>query len=196
MRDFRISGDTIVAISTALGRGGIGVVRLSGDLALGVATAMFRSTRPLEPGRAVFGELLDPQGSRLDEAVVTYFRAPHSYTREDVVEIAAHGSPVLLQQIVRQASAAGARVAEPGEFTRRALLNGRINLTQAEAVRDLIEAHRGASDGHAAATDDAMLLEERGHLVVTFPGCQENFKITTPFDLRVVELLLARPTSA
>ena len=140
MRDFGISGDTIVAISTAPGRGGIGVVRLSGESALRIATCMFRSSRQLEPGRAVFGELLDTGGGRLDEAVVTYFRAPHSYTREDVVEIAAHGSPVLLEQIVRQASATGARVAEPGEFTRRALLNGRINLTQAEAVRDLIEA--------------------------------------------------------
>jgi tRNA modification GTPase len=134
------ANDTIVAISTAPGRGGIGVVRLSGPRAVPIAEGMLRLRYPLEAGRAHFGELFDPQtGDRLDEAIATYFRAPHSYTKEDVVEIAAHGAPVLLEHIVRRAMAAGARIAEPGEFTRRAFLNGRINLTQAEAVRDLIE---------------------------------------------------------
>src|SRR5258707_15402041 len=101
---------------------------------------MLRLKSQMEPGRAIFGELLDPDnGDRIDEAVITYFAKPHSYTSDDVIEISAHGSPVVLQHIVELATARGARMAEPGEFTMRAFLNGRIDLTQAEAVRDLIE---------------------------------------------------------
>jgi tRNA modification GTPase len=96
--------------------------------------------RPLEAGRALFGELIDvATGDRIDEVVATFFERPHSYTSEDVVEISAHGSPVVLEYIVEQALGRGARLAEPGEFTMRAFLNGRMDLTQAEAVRDLIE---------------------------------------------------------
>jgi len=102
---------------------------------------MLRLPRPLEANRAIFGELIDVQTQeRLDEVVATFFAAPHSYTTDDVVEISAHGSPVVLRRIVEMALAAGARLAEPGEFTMRAFLHGRIDLTQAEAVRDLIDA--------------------------------------------------------
>ncbi len=132
--------DTIVAIATPPGRGGIGVVRLSGPESRVIAGSMLRLKSPMEPGRAIFGELLDPDsGDRIDEAVITYFAKPHSYTSDDVIEISAHGSPVVLRHIVELATARGARMAEPGEFTMRAFLNGRIDLTQAEAVRDLIE---------------------------------------------------------
>jgi tRNA modification GTPase len=132
--------DTIVAIATPPGRGGIGVVRLSGGAAREIASSLLRLRHPLEPGRAVFTELIDPgNGERIDEAVVTFFAQPHSYTTDDVVEISAHGSPVVLRHIVELATASGARLAEPGEFTMRAFLNGRIDLAQAEAVRDLIE---------------------------------------------------------
>ncbi len=150
--------DTIVAIGTAPGRGGIGVVRLSGPDARSIALPMLRLRHDLEPGRAIFGELVDTtnvlvgtaaDGSpdeqsssahdRLDEVVVTWFAKPHSYTTDDVIEISAHGSPVVLRHIVELCVAAGARLAEPGEFTMRAFLNGRIDLTQAEAVRDLID---------------------------------------------------------
>jgi tRNA modification GTPase len=131
--------DTIVAISTAAGRGGIGVVRLSGARAREIVTPLLRLRHELRAGRARLGEVIDgATGTVLDEAVVTYFAAPHSYTGEDVVEIAAHGSPVLLEYIVGQCCARGARLAEPGEFTQRAFLAGRIDLTQAEAVSDLI----------------------------------------------------------
>ena len=131
--------ETIVAISTPVGRGGIGVVRLSGPQAREIVAALVRLRHPLAAGRARFGELVDvATGAVLDEAVVTLFAAPNSYTGEDVVEIAAHGSPVLLEYIVRQCCVGGARVAEPGEFTQRAFLAGRIDLTQAEAVNDLI----------------------------------------------------------
>ena len=156
--------DTIVAVATAPGRGGIGVVRLSGPQAVAITRPMLRLKHELEPGRAVFGELVDPflpdgkipaltanravrtghpsdstVGERIDEVVVTYFAKPHSYTTDDVIEISAHGSPVVLRHIVELCVAAGARLAEPGEFTMRAFVNGRIDLTQAEAVRDLID---------------------------------------------------------
>ena len=141
--------DTIVAVATPPGRGGIGVVRLSGANAVAIASPMLRLKHELQPGLAVFGELVqmedartgvsEPHRNRIDEVVVTYFAKPHSYTADDVVEISAHGSPVVLQHIVEVAVSRGARVAEPGEFTMRAFLNGRIDLTQAEAVRDLIE---------------------------------------------------------
>ncbi len=134
--------DTIVAIATPLGRGGIGVVRLSGAEARAIARPMLRLTygHDLEPGHAHFGELIEPAtGERIDEVVVTLFAKPHSYTTDDVVEISCHGSPVVLRHVVQTAMVQGARLAEPGEFTMRAFLNGRIDLTQAEAVRDLIE---------------------------------------------------------
>jgi tRNA modification GTPase len=133
--------DTIVAIATPPGRGGMGVVRLSGDRALPIAMELVRVAHtPLETQRATLGEFADPQTGRvLDQVVVTCFHAPHSYTAEDVVEISCHGSPVVLKFLVELCLERGARAAEPGEFTMRAFLNGRIDLTQAEAVRDLIE---------------------------------------------------------
>jgi tRNA modification GTPase len=134
--------DTIVAIATAPGRGGIGVVRLAGPEAKRIVSPMLRLKHDLESGRSVFAELIEPEAphdQRIDEVVVTYFAKPHSYTTDDIVEISAHGSPVVLRHIVELALARGARLAEPGEFTMRAFLNGRIDLTQAEAVRDLID---------------------------------------------------------
>ena len=132
--------DTIVAISTPPGRGGIGIVRLSGPQARTIAEPLLKLRHPLAPAQARFAEILDNTGETLDEAVVTFFEKPHSYTSEDIVEIAAHGSPVLLDLLIRQCLSAGARLAEPGEFTQRAFLSGRLDLTQAEAVSDLIEA--------------------------------------------------------
>ncbi len=171
--------DTIVAIATPPGRGGVGVIRLAGPKAKKIALSMLRLKNALEPGRAVFGELVEPCGAtaparetpdrgrkvedklaaassragtpaphlqnqhsqdqRIDEVVVTYFAKPHSYTTDDIIEISAHGSPVVLRHVIELALTGGARLAEPGEFTMRAFLNGRIDLTQAEAVRDLID---------------------------------------------------------
>ena len=140
--------DTIAAISTPAGRGGIGIVRLSGSQAGAIAAQLVRLRQPLEHGRARLADVLDGVGDeaerggsgRIDEALVTWFAAPNSYTADDVVEIAAHGSPVVLELLLRRALDLGARLAEPGEFTERAFLAGRLDLTQAEAVRDLIEA--------------------------------------------------------
>jgi tRNA modification GTPase len=144
------STETIAAISTPPGRGGIGIVRLSGADAASIATQVVRLRHPLEHAHARLAEVVDEAdegmgsgavgATRIDEAMVTYFAAPNSYTAEDVVEIAAHGSPVVLDWLLRRTLALGARLAEPGEFTQRAFLAGKIDLTQAEAVRDLIEA--------------------------------------------------------
>ena len=131
--------DTIVAISTPPGRAGLGIVRLSGAQARGIA-AQFLSPAEWRPWQAHLAQLLDAQGHGIDQVVVTFFAAPRSYTAEDLVEIACHGSPVVLRHAVQRALEGGARLAEPGEFTLRAFLNGRIDLPQAEAVRDLIDA--------------------------------------------------------
>jgi tRNA modification GTPase len=131
--------DTIVAISTPPGRAGLGIVRLSGAQARGIA-AHILTPAEWRPWQAHLAQLLDAQGHAIDQVVVTYFAAPRSYTAEDLVEIACHGSPVVLRHAVQRALEAGARLAEPGEFTLRAFLNGRIDLPQAEAVRDLIDA--------------------------------------------------------
>jgi tRNA modification GTPase len=138
--------DTIVAISTPPGRGGIGIVRFSGPDATRIAAQLMRLKTPLDApthhARARRAHILDPADPTavLDEALVTVFHAPHSYTGDTVVEIAAHGSPVVLDTTLRSAMELGARLAQPGEFTQRALLAGRLDLTQAEAVHDLIAA--------------------------------------------------------
>ncbi len=140
--------DTIVAIATPPGRGGIGVVRISGPDATRVALAILDREQPLAPRHATFTRVVEaarPERSlaatrAIDQVIATYFPAPHSYTAEDVVEISAHGSPVLLRAIVCAAMRAGARLAQPGEFTLRAFLHGRIDLLQAEAIADLINA--------------------------------------------------------
>jgi tRNA modification GTPase len=131
--------DTIVAIATPPGRGGLGVVRVSGPSAQEIAQRLTGREERFEPRHATLAELRGSDGG-FDRAIVTVFPAPHSYTGEDVAEVSVHGSPVLLQAALAEAMRLGARLAEPGEFTLRAFLNGRIDLVQAEAVRDLIEA--------------------------------------------------------
>ena len=135
-----LANDTIAAISTPPGRGGIGIVRLSGPDARAIAGLLLKLRHPPAHAQARFAEIVDAAtGEILDEAVVTFFAGPHSYTGEDIVEIAAHGSPVLLDHLLRTCIRNGARLAAPGEFTQRAFLAGRLDLTQAEAVHDLIE---------------------------------------------------------
>ena len=133
--------DTIVAIATPPGPGGIGVVRVSGPASVAVARSILRRATPLAPRRATLTDAVTPDSGRaIDQVVATYFPRPGSYTGEDVIELSGHGSPVLLRQIVSAAVVAGARLAEPGEFTFRAYLNGRVDLVQAEAVADLVDA--------------------------------------------------------
>lgn len=144
-----MQNDTIAAIATPPGTGGIGVIRVSGSDAFTLVLLLFRRPR----GNAglpashqlTFGQIIDPATHEvLDEVLVAFMRAPHTYTREDVVEIQGHGGPLVLRRILRAVLAQGARMANPGEFTLRAFLNGRLDLAQAEAVMDLIESQTEA----------------------------------------------------
>jgi tRNA modification GTPase len=134
--------DTIVAISTPPGRGGLGIVRLSGPQARSIAEAIlsFPQGTDWKPWSSRLADLVDDEGRVVDQVVVHFYAAPRSYTTEDIVEIACHGAPVVLRHCLERAAHRGARLAEPGEYTLRAYINGRIDLPQAEAVRDLIEA--------------------------------------------------------
>lgn len=161
------TSDTIVAVATPSGRGGLGVVRLSGPAAPGIANALTGRRVDLKPRHATLSRL--HAGPVTDRVVVTYFPGPHSYTTEDVVEISAHGSPLVLREIVRAAIGRGARLARPGEFTFRAFLNGRIDLTQAEAVADLIEAVTPRqAEAASAQLDGALAAKLRGVDAVLF----------------------------
>lgn len=156
--------DTIAAIATPVGEGGIGIVRLSGGKALAIAAELFVSSTGKDlrmSRRQVFhGELRDDTGETVDEVLVHIMRAPHSYTREDVVEINCHGGPAPLSAVLLLVLGRGARLAEPGEFTRRAFLNGRIDLVQAEAVIDRIRARTRAGLRAAAAAAHGALSRE------------------------------------
>ncbi|MGH9312975.1 MAG: tRNA modification GTPase, partial [Vicinamibacterales bacterium] len=182
--------DTIVAIATPPGRGGIGVVRVSGPGARAVADSLLERAA-LEPRRATFTRVRDAHGLAIDHVVATLFSAPASYTGEDVVEISAHGNPVLLTAIVRAAIAAGARHAEPGEFTLRAFLHGRLTLAQAEAVADLVDASTPAQaraafdqlDGTltgAIAVIDRALFDLAARLEASLDFPDEGYHFVTP----------------
>jgi tRNA modification GTPase len=206
------TADTIVAIATPPGRGGIGVVRVSGAAAERIARDLTDRTKPFSPRRSTFAGMkgVRPRNSPSDGAnqrqasvdvrdrvVVTYFKAPASYTGEDVVEISAHGSPVVLNGIVRAAVDAGARLAEPGEFTLRAFLNHKIDLIQAEAVADLIDAvtplqARAAFDQlegtltHAIAEIERDLFDVVAKLEASLDFPEEGYHFIAPRDARDV----------
>lgn len=143
---------TIVALATPIGRSGIGVIRLSGPDSLTIARNLVRDDAfSPEPRTAHLKQIYDESGSEvIERALTTYFRAPHSFTGEDVIEISCHGSPILLRLVLDACLHMGARMADPGEFSLRSLANGRIDLTEAEAIRDLIDAQTTASARQAA----------------------------------------------
>jgi len=183
--------DTIVAIATPPGRGGIGVVRVSGPEARGVAEAILSIREPLVPRYATFTHVrgtapgaaapLRQSTTFLDQVVATYFQAPASYTGEDVVEISGHGSPVVLRQILNSAMQAGARLAEPGEFTLRAFLNGRVDLVQAEAVADLIDAVTPLQARTAYDQLEGTLTEEIGEIDAALFDLAARFEASVDF---------------
>lgn len=146
------ASDTIVALSTPPGRSGIGVIRLSGESALALTRLLLTDPNfNPEPNRVTLKAIFDADTREIiDRALVTFFQSPHSYTGEDVLELSCHGSPPLLLRVLDSLLLFGARTADPGEFTMRAVANGRLNLTQAEAVRDLIEAQTHAAVRQAA----------------------------------------------
>lgn len=200
--------DTIVAIATPPGRGGIGVVRLSGPDAPRIAARLTRRDEPFVPRHATFARVFAPaDDTPLDQVIVTWFDAPHSYTGDHVVEVSGHGSPVLLGRIVELSIAEGARLAAPGEFTLRAYLNGRLDLAQAEAVADLVSAvtplqARAAMDqlegtltGEIGAID-ALLFDLCARLEASLDFPEEGFHFVTRevaiAELRAIDDRLAR----
>ena len=197
--------DTIVAVATPPGRGGIGVVRLSGPDAVSIAARLVTHHGPLEPRHATLTKTAGRTGDDVvDHVVATYFPGPASYTGDDVVELSAHGSPVILHAIVASAAVCGARLAEPGEFTLRAFLNGRIDLMQAEAVGDLIDAAtplqaRAAFDqldGTLTRTIgdiDAALFDLIARLEASIDFPEEGYHFVEPDALaREIDALLER----
>lgn len=131
--------DTITAIATPPGRGGVGIVRVSGSLAYGIAEKIIHHL-PIQPRRAYYYSFYDSDDGLMDQGILLYFKSPHSFTGEDVIEFQVHGSPYVLDQLLRQCVLLGARLARAGEFSERAFLNNKIDLTQAEAIADLIHA--------------------------------------------------------
>ncbi len=146
--------DTIVAIATAQGPAGVGIVRLSGGSAVDIAKKLVK--KPLEyelkPNYARLVDFIDPEGELIDQGIVLYFKSPFSFTGEDVIECQVHGAPVVLTHLVQVAIAYGARLADPGEFSKRAFLNGKMDLTQAEAVADLVSSQSNAQARAALRT--------------------------------------------
>ncbi len=177
--------ETIAALATPPGEGALAVIRISGPKALAVADRVFRapvSPSSLEERRVAFGRVVDSKGGLIDEVLLTVFRNPRSYTGEDLVEISGHGGPVVATRVLEAALQAGARVARPGEFTERAFLNGKLDLTRAEAVMDLISAQTpraaraaaGQLEGRLGVEIHALrgeLLESVAHLeaFIDFP---------------------------
>ena len=156
--------DTIAAIATAPGAGGIGIIRISGQKAMAIADTVFASPTgkkiaSLPTYTAAFGRIVDKKGELIDEAIALLMRGPKSYTCEDVVELQCHGGPQALRSVLRAVYEAGARPAEPGEFTKRAFLNGRLDLSRAQAVMDVIN-----------AKTDLALRQATGHLTGSFSG--------------------------
>lgn len=159
-----MQADTIAAIATAPGEAGVGMLRISGARAIEVADAVFRAAsgkrlKDAETQRVLYGHVVDEEGAPIDEVLALVMRAPHSYTREDVVELSCHGGSVVLRRVLALVLAAGARLAERGEFTKRAFLSGRLDLSQAQAVMEIV----------SARTDRALRVAE-GHLAGHFSG--------------------------
>ena len=142
--------DTIAAVATPPGRGGIGIVRLSGPQAVDIVRSVV--ARLPVPRMAGFARFYDEAHQAIDEGIVLYFPAPHSFTGEDVVELQGHGGPVVMDLLLRRVLQLGARLARPGEFSERAFLNGKLDLTQAEAIADLIDAGTGSAARMASRT--------------------------------------------
>ncbi len=155
--------DTIAAIATAPGTGGIGIIRISGPESAAILHRLFRPHRPhssFQSHRLYYGTIVDRNNVVLDEVLAVFMQAPHTYTREDVVELHSHGSYLVLQAILTEVLAAGARVADSGEFTKRAFLSGRIDLTRAEAVIDLLQARTDSGVRLAANQLQGALYDE------------------------------------
>ncbi len=187
-----ITTDTIVAVSTPPGMGGIGIVRLSGPEARRIADRIFTpssSSNHWASHTLRHGYIVDPLSrQRLDEVLVSWMKAPQTYTREDIVEINCHGGHVPLQQILKLCLGEGASIADPGEFTKRAFLNGRIDLSQAEAVADMICAQTEAAASVAIAQLSGRLSDEIKALRQELLGILAHLEASLDFPEEELEL--------
>ncbi len=177
--------NAVAAISTPLAASGLGVVRISGADSLSVGGAMFRAYHgvgiaEMEGYRCAYGRVFDGEGD-IDDAVATVFRAPHSYTGEDTVEFSCHGGPAVLKRVLRASLAAGASPAGPGEFTRRAFMNGKMTLTQAEAVMDIISARSAEAGKAALAMRDGALYKKISSVSGELTALQSHFAAWADF---------------
>lgn len=178
--------DTIAAIATPPGEGGVGIVRISGPEVWSIADALFCALDGVAVserahGTFAYGRVIDGAGAEIDTGLALVMRSPKSYTREDVVEIQGHGGAVGMRRILRRALEAGARLAEPGEFTKRAFLNGRIDLVQAEGICDLIRAQSDRAASAAMEQMEGRLSEQFGGIYDAFMEVAANLEMTLDF---------------
>ena len=189
------SEETIAAIATPPGPGGIGIIRISGPLSLHIFQKIFSprhktETQDYESHRMYYGWIMDPDSeSPVDEVLAVYMRAPNTYTREDVVEIQCHGSYLVLQEILSLIAASGVRLAQPGEFTKRAFLNGRLDLTQAEAVVDLIEAKTDEARSMAVGQLQGRLYEKVSSIQEKLLGMRAIMEVAIDFPEDETDIL-------
>lgn len=179
--------DTICAIATATGRGGIGIVRLSGPEALAIGQRVTGLT--LQPRLATFVDMMNSNCELIDSGIALYFKAPHSFTGEDVVELQGHGGPQVLQSLLEQCIARGARLAAPGEFTERAFLNGKIDLLQAEAIADLIDASSAQAARSAMRTLKGVFSEKIHQLVEDITRIRVNVEAAIDFTDEDIDIM-------
>ena len=179
--------DVIAAVATAPGRGGLGVIRVSGPALLPMAQALTGKTP--EPRHAGFARFADGKGGTIDEGIVLYFPAPRSFTGEDVLELQGHGGPVVMQMLLARCLELGARLAEPGEFSRRAFLNGKMDLAQAEAVADLIEASTAAAARSAVRSLAGAFSDETHRITDALIDLRMLVEATLDFPEEEVEFL-------
>lgn len=182
-----LSRDTIAAIATPAGKGAIAVVRVSGPAAPDLARRLVRAEHPLRAREATYAAMLDERGELLDRGLAIRFPAPHSYTGEEMLELQIHGSPVVARELVRALLACGARLAEPGEFTRRAFLNGKMDLAAAAAVADVIDAETRAAARAALANLGGSLADEVRALRSALRALLEELSAAIDFPDEVAE---------
>ena len=192
--------DTIAAIATARGRAALGIIRLSGGDAAAVAEAVFRPQkggllRDCGPHRLVLGEAVDENGQSLDQVLCTYALAPHSFTGEDTAEFQCHGSPAALQELLHTLLRRGARMALPGEFSRRAFLTGRLDLSQAEAIMDLIDAETPLGVRNAAMQLQGAVTQKTEAVYELLLGLLAHFQAVVDYPEEGVEPLEAAETA-
>ena len=194
------TNDTIVAIATPPGQGAIGVIRMSGARAGGIARALFHSSRPgfteFKPYRLHHGQLRDAAGNFLDEALVAFMPGPGSFTGEDVVELQCHGGGAILRRVVEECLAGGARLAEAGEFSKRAFLNSRMDLTQAEAIMELVGAPTGVAVGLAGSKLEGHLARRIGELRAGLEALRVQLCVAVDFPEDEVECLAPQDLEA